>query len=124
MPDASWGYTAEQGLEAVLGGRDIDKINRHEGAMTPEEMRTYILSAPEEKNVSYSDEARRFAKAVLIEADKEPQLFLKNSSLFADKISTQGSYDLTGFMFGWAYNAVRYILGNKPTSSPAIISIR
>jgi hypothetical protein len=31
--------------------------------------------------------------------------------------------DLTGFMWGWAYNAVQYILGGPSASNPAILEI-
>lgn len=123
MPDASWGYTAEEGLKAVLGGENIDKINRREGAMTPGEMRRYIESAPDTKDVSYSDESRRFARLVLTEADKNPDLFLSNSRKFSDKLFEGGDYNLTGFMFGWAVNAVRYVLGTNPIQNPAVISL-
>ena len=124
MPDASWGYTAQQGLDAVLGGKDVDKINKHEGAMCPQEMREYIMQAPARKNVSYEDESRRFAKGVLAETDKNPEEFLKDSKKFADKVCDSGDYDLTGFMFGWAVNAVRYVLGEKPIRNPAIVVMR
>lgn len=30
---------------------------------------------------------------------------------------------LTGFMFGWAKNAVRHMLGRKPGANPAILTI-
>ena len=125
MTDGSWGYTAGEGLKAVLGRENIDKMNRREGAMTPEQMREYILNAPEEKNVSYSDEARRFAKEVLLEADKDKEDFLDNSAEFANKVlrKSKENYDLTGFMFGWAFNAVRYILGSPPDRNPAIMTI-
>lgn len=123
MPDASWGYSAKEGLEAVLGGKNIDKIKRQEGAMSPEEMRKYIMEAPEKKNISYSDESRRFAKAILIEADKAKEKFLSSSHDFADEVLHKGDYDLSGFMFGWAANAVRYVLGEHPINNPAIIEI-
>lgn len=125
MPDGSWGYTAEDGLKAVLGGENIDKINKKEGAMSPEGMRKYIENAPKGKNVSYSDEARRFAKAVLELADKNPEVFLERSTKdihdFYKEID--GDYDLTGFTYGWAVNAVRYVLSAKPVANPAIITI-
>jgi len=125
MPDASWGYTAEEGLKAVVGGENIDKINRGEGAMSPEEMRKYIESAPIQKNVSYSDEARRFAKAVLAIADKDRDAFLQNSSDRTHNFTgdTNDDYDLTGFMYGWAINAIRYVLTEPPVANPAIVQI-
>lgn len=123
MPDASWGYTAEQGLRGVLGGEDIDKINKREGAMSPEGMRAYILAAPEEEGVSYGDDARRFAKAVLLEAEGDMEGFFKDSHQFGDTVSHKADYDLTGFMFGWAVNAVRYVLGAPPIRNPAIVDL-
>ena len=130
MPDASWGYTAQQGLEAVLGGKDIDKINRREGAMTPEEMRTYILAAPDVilpgSPTGYEDESRRFAKTVLLRAERDKEKFLAESQAFARQIlkdAPKDEYDLTGFMFGWATNAVRYTFESSPEQNPAIIEI-
>ena len=124
MPDASWGYTAEEGLKAVLGDKVLmEKINKKEGAMTPLKMRIYIEAAPSMKNVSYSDEARRFAKALLEIADCNPDVFSKESKFIADQVMVKSDYDLTGFMWGWAVNAVRYVLGEKPIRNPAIISL-
>ena len=122
-PDGSAGYTAEQGLKAVLGGENIDVMNRREGAMSPDKMRAYIEAAPHEKNVSYDDESRRFAKAVLFRADEDKSSYLKDSKKIADEVSKSGDYDLTGFMFGWATNAVRYVLSGNPEENPAIITI-
>jgi len=125
MPDASWGYTAEQGLHAVLGDADLlTKINKREDAMSPETMREYVNNAPKEKNVSYSDEARRFAKKVLNLADKDPVGFINHSTGLADQVASNGDYELTGFMYGWAVNTVRYVLGDRPIANPAIIEIR
>lgn len=129
MPDASWGYKAEEGLKAVLGGENLDRINKGEGAMSPQEMETYILSAPQERNLSYSDESRRFAKAVLekIELDNSSREdFLSNPKGFADQVfkdSASSYFDLTGFMFGWAVNAVLYTLKEKPIRNPAIMGL-
>ena len=124
MPDGSWGYTAEEGLKAVLGAENTDKINRREGAMSPKGMRNYIENAPQEMNVSYSDESRRFAKALLKMADENPEVFLKLSSEGHDFYNDiQGDYDLTGFMYGWAVNAVRYVLSAKPVENPAIVKM-
>lgn len=124
MSDGSWGYTAEQGLKAVLGGVDVDKMNRREGAMTPAQMRAYIKAAPKEKNVSYSDEARRFAKVVLERADKDPEEFLRLSDKGYDFFKdTDKDCDLTGFMYGWAVNAVRYVLSSQPVPNPAVVTL-
>jgi len=121
MPDGS---SAEQGLRAVLGGENIDEVNSKEGAMPPKEMRAYIMNAPDEMNVSYSDEARRFAKALLKIADADSTAFLKLSRQGHDFYpDVKGKYDLTGFMYGWAVNAVRYILSAKPVANPAIITL-
>lgn len=128
MSDASWGYTAQQGLEANLGGKDIDKINKKEGAMSPEEMQAYIMAAPEkidyESKDGYSDAARRFAKAILTDGLNNQKEFLENSKEFADKVYQKYDLpDLTGFMFGWAVNAVRYCLHERPIRNPAIVEI-
>ena len=126
MSDASWGYTAEQGLKAVLGGGDIDKINCAEGAMSPSEMKDYIRQAPREKDVSYSDEARRFAKVILetVETDEEArQRFLNDRKKFSYELLEGKDFDLTGFMTGWAFNAVGYVLGVPPAGNPAIVNI-
>lgn len=125
MPDASWGYTAEEGLKAVMGGGELlDKINKGEGAMSPQEMRAYIEAAPDKRNVSYSDESRRFAKAVLKIADKGPDEFLGKTARAYDFCKDiDGDYDLTGFMYGWAVNAIRYCLNVGPTRNPAIVEI-
>lgn len=32
--------------------------------------------------------------------------------------------DLTGFMWGWAVNAVRYALGDPPQGNPALMTVR
>jgi hypothetical protein len=124
--DGSFGYTAEQGFEAVLGGKNIDRMNRREGAMTPGQMRQYIESAPSERDVSYSDETRRFAKAILKIADQDNLLFLKNSrekNYDFTKGLEKENFDLTGFMYGWATNAVRYVLFAEPVQNPAIVTM-
>jgi len=121
--DGSWGYDAETCLRAVLGGDGVDRINKREGAMSPDEMRSYLMDAPKEKNVTYGDEARRFAKAVLVRADEDADTYMADSKGVAEMVDNEGDYDLTGFMFGWAMNAVRYILGGKPNPNPAIVTI-
>lgn len=123
-PDGARGYTAEQGLKAVLGGENIDKMNKREGAMTSEEMRKYIMAAPDMKNVSYSDEARRYAKAILIWAEKNPEKFqMELHEKYPRFEEIKGDYDLTGFMQGWAVNAVIYVLGENTHPNPAIVTI-
>ena len=129
MSDGSWGYTAEQGLKAVLGEDNIEKMNRREEAMSPAEMKAYIESAPTEKNLSYSDESRRFAKALLELADKDKANFLKDCAEGVDfyqllKLEGELDYDLTGFMYGWVVNAVRYVIGEKAQRNPALLEIR
>jgi hypothetical protein len=127
-PDGGRGYTAEKGLKAVLGGEGIKEMNEGKDAMTPEKMREYIMAAPKKKNVSYGDESRRFAKALLLKADKSKESFLKmkreDIDGFVAKEMKEGDYDLTGFMFGWAVNSVRYVLEAESSMlNPAIVTM-
>lgn len=125
MSDDSWGYTAEEEMKAVLGDKKlVEKINKKEDAMSPEKMREYINLAPSKKNVSYSDESRRFAKELLKTADSNLNSFIKEPQVIAEKCLEGKDFDLTGFMFGWAVNAVRYVLHKGPIKNPAIIEIK
>lgn len=122
-PDGARGYIAEQGLRAVIGGENVNKMNRGEERLTPEQMRAYLMEAPTEKDVSYGDEARRFAKALLLEAERDMASFREDSMEFSLKVDRKGDYDLTGFMAGWAINSVRYVIGAPPVPNPALFTL-
>jgi hypothetical protein len=116
-PDGANGYTADQGLRAVVGGEGIDEMNQGKGRMSPAEMRDYIQGAPTRRNVSYGDEARRFAKHLLSLPPKTFDGVCQKGGNF----DTAG-FDLTGFMYGWAVNAVRYVYSEPPAPNPAVMT--
>ena len=120
--------------------------------MTPQEMRTSIEEAPyplsglpiwKRKGVDgYDLSARAAARAMLLVAADDPALLNVPSKeddptgvdrAFADahwnaaKDRWPGLDDwlggITGFQFGWANNAVRYVLGAEPVGNPAILTI-
>jgi len=134
MTDGSWGYTCAEAVKAVLGDKYmLEMINSKRDAMTPEMARKYVMREPEEiaeaTDAGYSECARQFARVLLIEANKNKEVFLKDSKKFADKVygnlpKDSPAKQITGFMFGWAVNTVRYILGEKPIQNPAIVEIK
>ena len=128
MSDGSRGYTAKQGVEAVLGGKDIDKMNKGEGAMSPGEMREYLLDGHDDDG--YADASRKIGGWYLTEFEKDPSLMeLKESEQWEEmkkRTSSQNTDFIngcTGFMVGWAVNAARYALGKNQVANPAIMTI-
>lgn len=120
--------------------------------MSPVEMRVYIETAPdpldglpiwERAGVDgYDLSARAAAKAMLLVAADDPALLIVPSKeddptgidrAFADahwkaaEDRWPGLDDwlggITGFQFGWANNAVRYVLGAEAVGNPAILTI-
>ena len=63
-------------------------------------------------------------------ADEAPEAFLHmtaNQAFDAVKVKHPSSElleELTGFMVGWAYNAVRYCFNAQPKANPAIVEIQ
>jgi hypothetical protein len=115
--DGSQGYTAEEGMKAVIGGEGVDRMNRGEGRMSPQEMRKYIESAPGGRAENYSDAARQYALKLLRYIDKHDK-FPK------DPFALSKGMGLSGFQAGWARNAVCYARSEPTSPNPAIIKLR
>ena|SRR4030042_4557798 len=116
---ANLGVDAEKSCKAILGSEQPKK----EDMKTPEQMRKYLMSAPEsykEGQRSYGEAARWLARQYLILLDEGYQ-----GDLHDEVKRKQGGRDMdfTGFMVGWAENAARYVMKMPEKSNPAIIGI-
>ena len=116
---ANLGVNAERSCEAVLGGKQPEKSEMR----TPEQMREYVMSAPEsyeEGRKGYGEAALWLARQYLILLDERFE-----GDLYDEVKRRQGgrSMDFTGFMVGWAENAARYVKGKPEKANPAIIEI-
>jgi len=114
---ANLGVNAEKSCKAVLGGEQPKK----EDMRTPEQMREYLMSAPEsyeEGQISYGEAARWLARQYLILLDENYQ-----DDLYSEVKRRQDGRDMdfTGFMVGWAENAARYCKHLPEKPNPAII---
>ena len=116
---ANLGVDAEKCLKTVLGGEQPEKENRR----TPQQMREYLMSAPEDYEggqKSYGEAARWLARQYLILLDEgfEGELYDEVKRKQDDR-----AMDFTGFMVGWAENAARYVKGKSEIHNPAIVEI-
>ena len=116
---ANLGVNAEQSLKAVLGGEQP----KEEDERTPQQMREYLMSAPEnyeEGQKDYENAARWLARQYLILLDENFQ-----GDLYDEVKRRQGGRDMdfTGFMAGWAENAARYCKNLSEKPNPAILEI-
>lgn len=122
----------EDGMMGALGDRTKKK------SMSPSEMRAYIESVPDGIAQSYDDAGRVVAQAMLrfVAAHlPDPRaLQFMGAMEFGDlwKATDPRGYrealeeraqGATGFQFGWAYNAVRYVAELPPVGNPAIIEV-
>ena len=117
---ANLGVDAEKSCEAILGGEQP----KEEDMRTPEQMREYLMSAPEsyeEGQKSYGEAARWLARQylILLDANYKGDLYGAVKKKFGNR-----SMDFTGFMVGWAENAARYVKGKPEKDNPAIIEIQ
>ena len=117
---ANLGVNAEKSMNAILGGEQPKESDMR----TPEQMREYIMSAPE----SYKEGQKGYGKAALWLARQ--YLILLDKDFEGDlwdevKRKQQGGRDMdfTGFMVGWAENAARYVKGKPEKENPAIVEI-
>ena len=147
---AHLGVGAERALDTILGGQPSPEESG-EDTMTPQQMREWIMSAPQEPQ-SYDDAARSCARLVLRAFEEHP--FLKDQpaeveydwdadpdrgseGMKPEFVIKLGLYetmkrlgyplsdlDLTGFQWGWAVNAARYSEHLPAWPNPAIIEIR
>ena len=144
---ADLGYGMEAALRGALGGEEPPH------RMTVEEMREYILTAPDSPK-SYDDGGRAIAKLVLGFMERHPDAaampadsdyeWPKKANGDPDWNATpnvvrEGLYDyikrmepnygravfeeMSGFQWGWGVNAARTVLGLHPVPNPAIITI-
>ena len=113
---ANLGVNAEKSLNSVLSGEQPKKSDRR----TPEQMRVYIMSAPEsyeEGQKGYGEAALWLARQYLILLDEGYR-----GDLYDEVKRKQGGRDMdfTGFMVGWAENAARYVKGKPEKANPAM----
>jgi hypothetical protein len=116
---ANLGVNAEKSCKAVLSGKQPKKEDKR----TPQQMRKYLMSAPEsyeEGQKSYGEAARWLARQylILLDAGCKDDLYDAVKSKFGNR-----DMDFTGFMVGWAENAARYVKGMTEKDNPAIIEI-
>ena len=116
---ANLGVDAEKSCNAILGGEQPKKSDMR----TPEQMREYIMSAPEsyeEGQKGYGEAALWLARQYLILLDENYE-----GDLWDEVKRKQGGRDMdfTGFMVGWAENAARYVKKLPEKDNPAIIEI-
>lgn len=153
---AELGYTAEQGLKAVMGHEQKEPER-----ITPEELRARLHANPGD---SYSQGSNLLALGILRvfeqrpetvtwPADPRSEFFVKGTDEVAtgeqirahpesldwrrvdDRDLSEAfktvatpeemtAYEgCTGFMWGWAVNAAKYVVGAPPVANPAIIEI-
>lgn len=148
-PDgAHLGMTANQALGAVIGGEQPKPAKPD-----PREFEEYIMSAADEFRSpvpdgqdGYSEASRRLAKKMVLFARANPDALARPfeqrgefvggeyvpvgpkgfADVFMDAMNEQDrdeSGGMTGFMWGWAYNATRRICELPPAPNPAIITI-
>ncbi len=145
---ASMGVNADRALETILGGEEQPA---KEEQKTPAAMEAEIRAQGFE-NLSYGTCATATARLILEAYDKYPQLkalpseqeYLRDATgkmLWPAVHLTVSIYDvlkelhaedpqkleiltgLTGFMWGWAFNAVRYCQSEPPVPNPALMTI-
>ncbi len=138
------GVGAGRALGTILGG---DPQPAESEMRTPDEMRVWLLACPdEETGDDYEWAARLTAKRALeaIEADPELRTVPMESTYdWGDPpdhhnkptITVRGLHDvlkergvefvpgITGFQWGWAYNAAHYCLGDPPQPNPALVEV-
>jgi hypothetical protein len=131
MPDgAHLGIDAERALQTVLGGKPVPAESER---AERREIRERITAAAARGGDprGYGDCADMAAGMVLAFFERkhpnERVGFSNHEALFdeVDKF-TDGKLrglDLTGFMWGWAVNAARFVLEQPPVSNPAIIDL-
>lgn len=109
----------------------------------PELNRGIVEAAESEEESGYGYAARSCAHAILVVAEAHPELLdvtdeekrdpsgfeaADNRKLWdavKDRYPAADDWlgGVTGFQWGWAHNAVRYVLGVEPTGNPALVSI-
>ena len=145
---ADLGVGAERALKTVLGGEEQPT---EEEKQTPEQMLASIRGAAL-IDLDYGTTALACARLILEAYERYPVLreepteavYLQDAAgkmvwpavhlrpglhsilkeLFEDEQQRLDVLsDLTGFMWGWAVNAVRYAMGEPPVPNPAIVEI-
>lgn len=122
---ADLGMTAEAAVKAVLGGGEEPPTR------TPEELRAVIEA---NQGDGYDGCANRAALAVLqlfetVPASRTWSTDDPGDPLYQSvKDGRPDLYDevwsqMTGFQWGWAVNAAKYIVGEPPVPNPAILVI-
>jgi hypothetical protein len=143
---AHLGVTAERAIETILGDREPP--TEGEG-MTSQQMREWLMTLPkldeietrfekdEEgfgpfelayargKQLDYSEGAGVAARAILEFWEANPDFDTSIDPYETIKSQNEGlkKLGLTGFMWGWAYNAARYCRDEPPQPNPAILTI-
>lgn len=109
---------------------------------TPAELRTIIMSAPDPlvgHIFGYEQAANAVAKAMLLVCEENPALLdPPEPATDIDRMFHDAHWKaacarwpgldrwlggLSGFQFGWATNAVRYILSKPQVGNPAVVSV-
>ena len=148
---AHLGVGAERALETVLGGkeqprddermsdeefaawiRSADKTNeygetaRYAARLIVEFLEAHPehLTTPGEAEGAFQVDGREATREEVMSGAAK---FVRLRDGLYEVMETEGVYlgdlDLTGFMWGWAFNAARKVLGLGPVPNPAIVEI-
>ena len=145
---AHMGVGADRALGSILGGEEHPTEDERQ---TPEQMLDSIRDA-KFTDLDYGTTSLACARLILEAFEKHPAIrdvpteheYLKDADglmvwpavyltadlhgvlnqLYAEDEMRLGILDgLTGFMWGWAVNAVRYAMGDPPKPNPALMTI-
>jgi len=127
---ASEGILPERALQMILGGESAAAANER---LSRAALEAWICEPlPEGKAETYNEAARIVAQGMLLFTRKHPELdvrplaidpFMKRWEELEPEQYRQvmeRSREPTAFQAGWAYNAVRSILGFMPSGNPAL----
>jgi hypothetical protein len=119
------GILPEDALHTILGRSAPPPEQR----LSSPQMQRWIDAATERED-SYNDAPRRAARLVLEHLDAHPDDAALDLSGLYNRIAQTGEgaplrlLGLSGFQWGWAVNAARYVRGLPPVPNPAILEIR
>lgn len=140
------GLSARAGMELAIGGGEEPKAQ-----WTPAEMEAHLLAPDDLETVDdYSEAARRCARFILLTMRAHPEIQQAPTETVYDWTDFHGegippivqagwddllraadpegyataTHGLSGFMWGWAVNAARYVLGLRRTKNPAIVEVK
>lgn len=122
---ANLGILADRALKTILGGAPPPEERE---LLSPEQMRATLLAAVEPMGATrpndYGRAACAIGRAMLTIADEaglQPDMYRAVTTRWPGFDEWLGG--ATGFMVGWAENAVRYVHSARPVPNPALLQI-